>query len=248
MFKVKATLIGFAGDVARYLCHFNYQVGDEIIFDGEKFIGRICLQILPLLDKYVPPLFSAGPRYVNPFSYFPFFYSPLSVKDPGQKKYDGVGFKILKENPVEPKYHMANFKSPNAFKWPPHDKRDIARDLVGRCDDLRTAATFKFEAFDLADKGDAIPYFRKEMLILETVLPRPGIKVDKIRDEIPEKHIEDIYPGLYPVLFEALVEELEVIGFLKIEDGKATVTGEGQARLEAFKAGLTAEEREALGI
>ena len=248
MFKVRATLVRFAGDVEKYPCHFGYQIGDEIVYDGANFTGRICLQILPLLNKYVPPLYSAGPRYVNPFSYFPFFYSPPNVKEASAKKYDGVGFKIVKENVVEPKYHMANFKSPNAFKWPPHDKRDIARDLVGRCDDLRTAATFKFEAFDLADRGDAIPYFRKQMLILDQVSRKPGIPADRIMSELPKKHVDEIYPGLNPVLLEVLFEELEVIGYVEIRDSKALVTSTGEIKLNYFKAALSAEEREALEI
>ena len=72
-------------------CHFGYEVGDEIIYDGENFIGRICLQIIPLLNKYVPPLYSVGPRYVNPFSYFPFFYSPLSTKNAAQRNTTASG-------------------------------------------------------------------------------------------------------------------------------------------------------------
>ena len=32
-------------------CHFGYEAGDEIIDDEENFIGRICLQITPLLNK-----------------------------------------------------------------------------------------------------------------------------------------------------------------------------------------------------
>ncbi len=248
MFKVKATLVRFAGDIERYPCHFGYQVGDEIVYDGESFTGRICLQILPLLDKYVPPLFSAGPRYVNPFSYFPFFYSPPNVRDTDPKKLDGVGFRIMRENIVEPKYHMANFRSPNAFKWPPHNKRDIAKELVGRCDDLRTAATFKFEAFDLADRGDAIPYFRKQMVILDQVLRKPGIAADRIMSELPRKHVDEIYPGVNPVLLEVLLEELEVIGFIEIRGSKVSATGKGEARLKAFKAGLSEEERNGLQL
>jgi uncharacterized repeat protein (TIGR04076 family) len=247
MFKVKATLISFAGDVERYPCHFGYEVGDEIIYDGENFIGRICLQVIPLLNKYVPPLYSVGPRYVNPFSYFPFFYSPLSTRDPGQKKYDGLGFKIVKKKIIEPKYHMANFKSPNAFKWPVHDKRDIAKDLVGRCDDLRTAATFKFEAFDLCDKGDAVPYFRKQMLILKKVVEKPGIRADRIINNMSKKHVEEIYPGLNPVLMEVLVEELEAIGFVTIRDSGVSATDRGEAKLSEFTSSLTMDEREALG-
>jgi len=248
MFKVKATLVRFAGDVERYPCHFGYEVGDEIIFDGENFIGRICLQILPLLNKYVPPLYSAGPRYVNPFSYFPFFYSPMSTKEAGQKKYDGVGFGMVKGEIIEPKYHMANFKSPNAFKWPAHDKREIGKDLVGRCDDLRTAATFKFEAFDLCDKGDAIPYFRKQMVILQKVLEKPGIVADRIMDELAKKHVEDIYPGLNPVMMEMLTEELEAIGYVEIHDSRVSATKKGETKLRNFITGLSQEEREALDM
>ena len=248
MFKVKAILVRFAGDVERYPCHFGYKVGDEIIYDGENFIGRICLQILPLLNKYIPPLYAAGPRYINPASYYPFFYAPLSVKDPVSKKYDGLGFRIVKKNVVEPPYHMANLKSPNAFKWPTHDKRDINQEIMVRCDDLRTAATFKFEAFDLCDKGDAVPYFRKQMLILDKVLNKPGIQVDRILCEFSKEHVEDIYPGLNPVLMEVLVEELEAIHYLDIHDAKASVTDKGAARLNDFKGSLTEEEKEALGI
>ena len=248
MFKVKATLVSFAGDVERYPCHFGYQVGDQIIYDGENFIGRICLQIFPLLNKYVPPLYAAGPRYVNPFSYFPFFYSPLSKREAGLKKYDGLGFKIVKEEIIEPKYHMANFKSPNAFKWPVHDKRDIARDCVGLCDDLRTAATFKFEAFDLCEKGDAVPYFRKQMIILKKVIEKPGIPADRILSDISKKHTDQIYPGLNPVLVEVLVEELEAIGFIKIRNSKVSATKKGEEKLSDFIARLSREDREALEI
>jgi hypothetical protein len=170
------------------------------------------------------------------------------VRDPEAKKYDGLGFKIVKENIVEPKYHMANFKSPDAFKWPVHDKRDIALEIMGRCDDLRTAATFKFEAFDLCDKGDAVPYFRKQMLILDRVLGNPGIPVEKIMGTFSKEHIEDIYPGLNPVLLEVLTEELDVIDYLDIRNGKASITNAGEAKLDDFKKGLSGEEREALGL
>jgi hypothetical protein len=248
MFKVKATLVRFAGDEERYPCHFGYKIGDEIIYDGENFIGRVCLQILPLLNKHIPPLYAAGPRYINPASYLPYFYAPLSSKAPDQKRSDGLGFKIVKENIIEPKYHMANFKSPNAFKWPVHDKRDINIEIMGRCDDLRTAATFKFEAFDLCDRGDAVPYFRKQMLILDRVLNNPGVPSAKILGLFSKEHQEEIYPGLNPVLVEVLVEELELIGFLDIRDGKASVTKNGELKLDDFKASLSAEERTILGI
>ena len=73
MFQVKATVVRFSGDTEKFPCHFGYKIGDEIIYDGENFIGRICMQVLPLLEKHIPPLYAAGPRYVNPFFYYPFF-------------------------------------------------------------------------------------------------------------------------------------------------------------------------------
>ena len=35
--QVKATLVDWLGDEERYPCHFGHKIGDEFIFDGEKF-------------------------------------------------------------------------------------------------------------------------------------------------------------------------------------------------------------------
>jgi hypothetical protein len=143
---------------------------------------------------------------------------------------------------------MANFKPPNAFKWPVHNKRDIERGCVGMCDDLRTAATFRFEAFDLCERGDAVPYFRKQMIILKKVIEKPGILADRILSDISKKHVDEIYPGLNPVLVEVLVEELEAIGFIEIRDSKVSATKKGEEKLSDFITRLSDEEREALEI
>jgi hypothetical protein len=104
----------------------------------------------------------------------------------------------------------------------------------------------KVEAFDLADKGDSITYFRREMSILHKVLPKPGIRVNKILGEFTQKQIEDIYPALSPILIQILCEELDLTGYLKMEKGKATVTAKGEAKLKAFVKSLTKKERQAL--
>ena len=83
---------------------------------------------------------------------------------------------------------------------------------------------------------------------MSRVLPRPGIAVDKILNEFTKEEIENIYPSLSPILVEALVEELELIGYLEIKDGKASVTKKGEKKLEGFKKSLSAEEREALNM
>ena len=41
MFKVRATVIGFDEDEKRHPCHFQYKIGDTVVWDGEKFIGII---------------------------------------------------------------------------------------------------------------------------------------------------------------------------------------------------------------
>jgi len=47
---------------------------------------------------------------------------------------------------------------------------------------------------------------------------------------------------------EVLTEELELMDYLEVQNGKATVTKSGEAKLEDFKTSLSEEEREALQI
>jgi len=248
MFKVKATVVDFLGDEERYPCHFKYKIGDEFIYDGEKFIGKVCPELLPFIFPTIYELHSAGPRYIDPGYYHLYWYAPVSVKDPSLEKYDGRGYRNVLETRVEPPYHMANLRPANAFKWPPHGERTVSRDPLLICSDQRTSAVLKLEAFDLSDKGFDIPYFRRQMAILSKVLPKQGIEVDKILNEFSKEQIEVIYPALSQILVQLLVEELELMGYLKIQNGKASVTKKGEAKLEDFKASLSAEERDALQI
>ena len=110
MFQIKATVVGFLGDEERYPCHFQHKVGDEFIFDGEKFIGRICPHVTPILIPRMMPLYAAGPRFVSPGYYYPFWYAPVSVSDPNQKKYDGLGFRNVLKTITEDKFHMRNLQ------------------------------------------------------------------------------------------------------------------------------------------
>ena len=86
------------------------------------------------------------------------------------------------------------------------------------------------------------------MIILDSVRDNPGIRIDKILGQLPRVHVEDIYPGLNPVLLEVLVEELEIIGYLEIEKERASLTDKGEAKLEGFINNLSPEERDALEI
>ena len=250
MFKVKATVTGFLGDEEKYPCHFQHKVGDEFIYDGEKFVGRICGHVASAVIARMMTLHASGPRVIpTPGYYQPFWYAPVSAEDPGQKKYDGLGFKNVFKTYFEPKQSLASQVPAGAFQWPPRTKRDVSLTSSGVvCGDTRTSVAFKIEAFDLDDKGDGTPYFRREMTILSKVLPKQGIGVGNILKEFSKDEIEIPYPALSPVMVQALVEELEVIGYLRIQDGKASVTRKGEAKLSAFRKGLSAEERQALNM
>ena len=248
MFKVKATVIDFLGDKEKYPCHHQYHIGEEFIFDGESFIGRICPSLVPLVVPKMIELHAAGPRYRDTLYYYPFLYSPVSVEDTSLKKYDGMGFRNVFQTYTEPKFHMAHLASSGAFSWPPPEKRTVRKDITVICPDYRTSVKVKLEAFDLADKGRNIPYFRREMVILQKILKKPDIKLEKILDEFTKEQIEGIYPALSQIMVEALMEELELVGYVEIRNGKVSSNKKGEAKLEDFKASLSAEERQALKI
>jgi uncharacterized repeat protein (TIGR04076 family) len=248
MFKVKATVIGFAGDTQRYPCHFNYRLGDEIIWTGAELKGRVCPAILVPLSQKIDGIYKAGPRYVENAFYYPFWYAPVSEYDPGYKKYDGIGFKPVLKTIIEPQYHMAHLRPANTYTWPPHPERTVMKDVYLQCGDLRTAATFKLEAFDLADDGDSVTYFRRMMVILSKVLAKPGTPVNMVLDLFTKPEIEDIYPSLSPIMTEILIEELTLMNYLEIKDGKVYVTKKGEAKLISFINDLPVEDKEALHL
>jgi len=248
MFKVKATVVGFMGDEEKYPCHFQHKIGDEFIYDGEKYIGRICPGLSARLIPRMMEFFAAGPRSVPPPQhYYAFWYAPVSRRDETKQIFDGIGFCNVLETAVEPPRHIAKLQPKDAFRWPPVKERTVLLDTsTVMCGDTRTGLLMKVEAFDLADKGDSVTYFRREMSILHKVLPKPGIKVDRILREFTKEQIENIYPALSPILVQVLCEELELVGYLKIARGKASVTPKGEAKLKVFKKSLSKEERKAL--
>jgi len=246
MFKVKAIVVDFLGDKEKYPCHHQYKMGDEFIFNGESFIGTVCPSLAITVVPRMMELHSAGPRYKDYLFYYPFLYAPVSVEDSSLKKYDGLGFKNVFQSYSEPKYHTANLATSSAFKWPPPEKRPDQRDVKIICPDYRTSVVVKLEAFDLSDKGRNIPYFRREMAILDKVLRKPGIEANKILNEFSKEQIEGIYPALSQVMVQALLEELELMGYLEIQDGEVFANKKAETKLSEFKASLSAEERAAL--
>ena len=248
MFKVKATMVAALGDTQNYPCHFGYTVGDEIIWTGAEFKGRICPAILATLSQKVSDLYSAGPRYVDPSYYYPFWYCSPSAVAPDMKKYDGLGLKPVLKTIEEPRMSMANLLPPDAFKWPPKSERTINKGISFICPDSRTALVFSLEAFDLAEDGDCICYFRRMMVILSRVKSKPGIALDKILMEFTKKEIEEIHPPLSQIMIQILVEELMLMNYVEVKDDKVTVTPKGVKKLNGFKKTLTTEEKEALKV
>jgi len=253
MFKVKATVTGFDKDENKYPCHFRYKVGDEIIFDGEKITGRVCPNMLPPISQAFMALFASGGRHKEgeaPGSYYPFWHSPLSLYDPAYKKYDGVGFKPTLERPDEGYKYIAD---ETLFDEPPGGKYIIGKGTEKRtislqCGDSHTFAQFKVEAIDLADRGDALPYYRRAMSLLNKVSKKTGIAMDRIINEFTNDERDNIYPSLGQHIVAILVGELELMGYVSVKDNKVTITDKGKKKLEDYKASLTAEERKALKL
>jgi len=248
MFQVKSTLVSFLGDEEKYPCHFCHKIGDEIVFDGERYIGRLCPDVWPMLTQKVAALHQAGPRYVEPHFYYPIWYVPPSIRDESRKKLDGLGFASVLKTHTEPRCHMANLVPSNAFKWPPHPERTVAKQITVLCPDTRTSAVFVLEAFDLSEKGFDVPFFRRQMAILDRVLKDQPVPLEAILERFSKSERDEIYPPLVEELLIPLLEEVELMGYLETTDGRAFVTKRGESKLEKFKQSLTQEELDGLGM
>lgn len=257
MFKVKATVVGFDADENRHPCHFRYKIGDEIIWDGEKFIGRICPSILRPFAEKVSALYSSGGRHAEdevPNSYLPFLHSPYSVYDPACKKYDGVGFRPTLERPEQNYKYIPDvtlFDEIPGLVLRGGPGTGIRKKETLVCGDKHTLMRMELEAFDLVDYGDGLPYTRRALGILNKIARKPGIAVNKIIDEYDDDERDNIYPTLGQNIIWSLIGELAVLDYIKLEDGregKVVITEKGKKKLEDFKASLTAEEREALRL
>lgn len=117
------------------------------------------------------------------------------------------------------------------------------------CGDAHTHMRMEFEAFDLVDYGDGLPYTRRTLGILNKISKKPGIAIDKIIGEYDDAERDDIYPTLGQNIIWTLVGELAVLDYVKLEDGrkgKVTITEKGKKKLADFKKSLSAEEKAAL--
>ena len=71
---------------------------------------------------------------------------------------------------------------------------------------------------------------------------------DEMMRNTSKEQIEGIYPALSQVMVLSLLEEMELMGYLEIKDGKVFANKKAEAKLNGFKASLSAEERAALKL
>lgn len=245
MFQVRATVVGFMGNMDLYPCHMKHQVGDEVIFDGESYHGRLCPDVWPLIVPKVVALHQAGPRYIESLSFYPHWYCSPSVPDPAEEKNDGLGFKNVLETLVPPEYDMANLRPPGSFIWPPNEEGGIARQMDVVCPDSRSSMVVRLEAFDLSEKGFDTPYFRRQMAILAKLQKKGAVKSENLLDTFTKEEIEEIYPPLSKVMVRMLSDELELMGYVQTADGKTSISPKGESKLKSFRDWLPPDHLEA---
>ena len=210
-FKVRGKLIGFMNDVDRFPCHFDYKMGEEFTYDGERIEGRICPGVLLTMVPTVWQTFFSGRRA---YERIIFKYSGLDAKDPGMKEYDGIGFRPLKEAP-----EGSGEKS--GIVVTPERPTGLKGGGSFACADCRTSAYFSVEPIDLASGGYTLPYYKREMSILQKVKENPGMTVEEILQKFTDFERDEIHPPLYNVIVQLMLDELEEVGYVELKDGKA---------------------------
>ena len=215
MYKVKCTLMDFEFDEDEHPCHFNYRVGDVITFDGERFTGRICPNLMPTLMPKVLETFNLGYHCTEHIVYR---YRGADSKDPDMIPYDGWGYRPKPVAPADP-----NAPLDPARKNP---KNGRARAAYVVCGDTRTLARFCVEPYDLADCDYAQPFYRREIAILDKIAAEPGIKEEDIISRFTDWEVNGISPRMTPTLVNVLLEALEDMGYIITDkDGSITATG-----------------------
>jgi uncharacterized repeat protein (TIGR04076 family) len=204
-YKVRAKLVGFMGDPERFPCHFPYEIGDEITFDGEKFEGRVC----PGLSKTVIPdmliMVNSGLEHFKRIMFK--YHGGASVRDPNFQKYDGTGFRMSHQPPPE---RLKQFTP-----------QPGAASTLSVCGDPLTLAAFRIEPIGLASGGFYRGEYMRQMSILEKIKESPGLTIDDILAKYNDFERNEVYPQLNPGIVKLMLEELEKINYIEMKDGKA---------------------------
>lgn len=215
MFKVRCTLMLFEKDEKKHPCHFNYKVGDEIYYDGVTFTGRICPGLIPSMMPVVHGVFLLGNKYNENIMYR---YRGADTRDPAMAKYDGVGFRPLKDTGEK-----ESEEGQGPFWNDPRTGRSKGAHFL--CGDHRILAHFKVEPIDLSDSEYAQPFYRRSIAVLEKIEAEPGIGAEELLDRFTPFEREEIAPVLTHVLVGVILDALEDVSYIDIRDGKVYPTG-----------------------
>ena len=216
MYLVKCKLLEFVRDEKEHPCHFNYKIGDEIYYDGERFTGRICHGLLASMIPVVHETFLLGHKYSETVA---FKYRGEDIRDPEMEEYDGAGFRTVIPPGEE---NEAKIKPGKYDKNAPSGR---SRGHHFFCSDQRTLAHFSCVPVDLSDCGYAQPFYRRAIAILEKIESEPGIDTSEIIKRFTDFQKNTISPRLTTLLMGVLLEALEDMEYITITDGKATATG-----------------------
>jgi uncharacterized repeat protein (TIGR04076 family) len=199
-FKIRFKLVEFMGDAEEYPCHFGYEIGDEIIYDGERFTGRVCPSLIAQMASVIKMIHDLGAKGSERSL---MRYGGHSKIDTKMKQYDGVGYA-----PVKKSTGTGSMSSLPAG-WPV------------TCNDSRTSALFIAEPYDLASGGFDTPYYKREMSILEKIKEEPGMDAQSILTRFTEWERAEIFPPLTLVMLELMLDELAQTGYIEIIEGKS---------------------------
>ena len=202
-FKVRAKFLGFFADEEKYPCHFDYKIGEEIIYDGARFEGRLCPGLLNVLIPKVKIMADSGTRHYQ-WTLFRKHGGP-SVRDPSMKDHDGIGFRMLDKPPDEME---------KQFFVP------VEKGVVVCCEDVRTLAAFLVEPIDLADGGFYLGDYKRQMEILQKIREKPGMTVDEILGQFGEEE-KKLYVKLSPDFVNCALEEMARVNYIELRNGRA---------------------------
>jgi uncharacterized repeat protein (TIGR04076 family) len=202
-YKVRAKFMGFFADEEKYPCHFDYKIGEEIIYNGARFEGRLCPGLLNVLIPKVKIMMDSGTRHFQSVLFRK--HSGPSVRDPSMKEHDGVGFRMLDKVPddLEKKFFV-----------PPE------KGTVVCCEDVRTLAAFLLEPIDLADGGFYLGDYKRQMEFLDKIKAEPGLTVNDLINKFSD-YQKKLYPPLIPDFVRQALEEMDAVNYIEIRDGKA---------------------------
>ena len=211
MYKVRCKLIKFEGDEKEFPCHFNYKIGEEFYYDGERFTGRICPS---LLAPMMPIIYGVHLLGQNFCSNTPYRYRGLDIRDPSNER-----------NFLPRKTVSESARQKTGGVLPMMSKTEKAKGTHFVCGDTRTLAHFSCDPVDLSDAEYCRPFYRRSMAILEKVKAEPGMTHDEILKKFTDFEREEISPPLTPVLLQVLLEALADMEYITIKEGKASATG-----------------------